>query len=228
MSDVLIRPSLDDVRRALALTPFDAMRAWLRMAPRLRPMERPADQPGSSRLAGVLVLLYPRGSDWCFILTRRTEAVATHKGQISLPGGAQEGDEPIQQTALRETCEEVGVCPGDINLLGALTPLYVIVSDFTVYPFVGNLSEPPRLRPDPVEVAQVLEMSLTSLLDDSVKMMERWTIRGVEVDVPFYQVDGLAVWGATAIILSELEGRLRVVLGLGEPRIPLGGSFDFL
>jgi 8-oxo-dGTP pyrophosphatase MutT (NUDIX family) len=228
----VIRPTLEDVRRALALAGFDALTAWLRMAPRLRPMERPSDWEGSARLAGVLILLYPRGSDsssdLAFVLTRRTETVATHKGQISLPGGAQEGGESIQQTALRETCEELGVRGDSVTLLGSLTPLYVIVSDFTVHPWVGYLPRPPVLHPDPVEVAQVLEMPLADLLADSTKVVERWTLRGMEVDVPFYRVDGLAVWGATAIILSEFESRLRMVLGLGDPRLPVGENFDFL
>jgi 8-oxo-dGTP pyrophosphatase MutT (NUDIX family) len=207
-------PTLDDVRRALALTGFDHVAAWLRMAPRFRPLERPGDQPGVARNAGVLILLYPHNGALTFALTRRTESVATHKGQISLPGGAQEPGETLNQSALRETCEEIGVCLDETCLVGALTHLYLGVSDFDVYPFVGCVPERPDFRPDPVEVAGMLEFPLPLLIDDSIKETERWTLHGIEMGVPFYRLDGQVVWGATAIILSEFEMRLRTALGI--------------
>jgi hypothetical protein len=90
----------------------------------------------------------------------------------------------------------------------------VLVSDFEIYPYVGFTARRPDFNPQPEEVAEVLELPLRSLLDDTLKRTERWNVRGLEMDVPFYRVAGHAVWGATAIILSELEGRLRAVLGL--------------
>lgn len=206
-------PTLDDVRRALALTDFDNVAAWMRMAPRFRPLERPEDLSGTARLAGVLILLYPHAGALTFALTRRTEIVATHKGQISLPGGAQEPGETISQSALRETCEEIGVCLDETCLVGALTHLYLGVSDFDIYPFVGYVPQRPDFHPHVGEVASMLEFPLPLLVDDAIKETERWTLRGVEMDVPFYRLDGQIVWGATAIILSEFEVRLRMVLG---------------
>jgi 8-oxo-dGTP pyrophosphatase MutT (NUDIX family) len=206
-------PALDDVRRALALAEFDHESAWLRMAPRGRQFERSEDQPGAARLAGVLILLYPHDGALTFALTRRTEIVATHKGQISLPGGAQEPGETISQAALRETCEEIGVCLDETCLVGALTHMYLGVSDFDIYPFVGYVAERPDFRPDPGEVDGMLEFPLPLLVDDSIKETERWTLRGAELDVPFYRLDGQIVWGATAAILSEFESRLRTALG---------------
>jgi 8-oxo-dGTP pyrophosphatase MutT (NUDIX family) len=206
-------PTLDDVRRALALADFDHVAAWLRMIPRPRPLERPPDQSGSVRLAGVLLLLYPRDGALSFALTRRTETLASHKGQISLPGGAQEPGEKLTESALRETCEEVGVCLDETCLAGALTPMYLIVSDFQIHPFVGAVDKPPDFHPDPAEVAEMLEFPLPLLLDDSIKDMERWNLRGTEMDVPFYRVNGQIVWGATAAMISEFEGRLRQALG---------------
>jgi len=206
-------PTLDDVRRALALPGFDHVAAWLRMAPRRRPLERPDDQAGQARLAGVLILLYPRQGALTFALTRRTEIVATHKGQISLPGGAQEPGETLAQAALRETCEEIGVCLDESCLVGALTHMYLSVSDFDIYPFVSIVPERPDFRPDPAEVAGMLEFPLPLLVDDSIKETEHWNLRGMELDVPFYRLDGQVVWGATAAILSEFEVRLRTALG---------------
>ena len=208
-------PTLDDVQRALALPAFDHERAWRRMVPRQRVMHRPPDQPGTARPAGVLVLIYPQTKHLKFVLTRRSEEVASHKGQISLPGGSQEVFDPSpMDTALRETCEEIDVCREDIQVIGALTPLYVSVSDFVIHPFIGYMSERPAFRPATTEVAEIIEMPLRDLLDPAIKTSERWTLRGTEIDVPFYRVGEHAVWGATAIILSEFEGRLVTAMGI--------------
>jgi 8-oxo-dGTP pyrophosphatase MutT (NUDIX family) len=206
-------PGLDIVRDALALDPFDVYTAWMRMAPSPRPLERPDDLPGQVRLAGVLLLLYPYQGELTFALTRRTDNVATHKGQISLPGGALEPGEETHQTALRETCEEIGVCLDQNVLIGSLTPLYLMVSDFQIHPSVGFVPKRPDFQPDPVEVDSLLEMSVPTLLNDGIKTKERWTIRGMELDVPFYRMGEAVIWGATALILSEFEMRLRAILG---------------
>ncbi|HLV45153.1 MAG TPA: CoA pyrophosphatase [Aggregatilineales bacterium] len=209
-------PTLEHVRQALALTQFDHESAWQRMAPRPPTFRRMPGRPGQARAAGVLLLLYPHEGELAFVLTRRTDTVASHKGQVSLPGGAVEpGDEGPVDAALRETCEELAVCRDDIAVLGALTPLYVIVSDFEIYPTVGYIDARPEFRPQPSEVAAVIEVPLAALLDSQVKVEERWTFGDVERDVPFYRLDGQVVWGATAIILSEFEQRLRAALQTG-------------
>jgi 8-oxo-dGTP pyrophosphatase MutT (NUDIX family) len=203
--------TLDDVRRAVALAEFDVEGAWMRMAPISRPLNRPTQRLGTVRPAGVLILLYPHEGRLHFALTKRTETVATHKGQISLPGGAQEVGETPGEAALREACEEIGVCEG-VELIGALTPLYVIVSDFEIHPFIGYLPERPVFYPDPREVEAVLEMPLDDLINDSIKETERWSLQGMELDVTFYRLGEHPVWGATAIILSEMESRVRAAV----------------
>lgn len=212
MSQLAHHPTLADVQRALSLPDFDVLAAWERMFPSLRPSGRLPEQNGQARPAGVLLLLYPSADMLTFALTRRTEHVATHKGQISLPGGAQEQDEHPRQTALRETCEELHVCLDEACLIGALTPLYVSASGFIIHPLVGYVPYRPSFEPDPVEVAEVLEVPLPLFLDDGIKTVERWNRYGREMDVPFYRIHGQTVWGATAIILSEFEGRLRSAL----------------
>lgn len=210
-------PTLDDVRRALALPGFDVLSAWMKMAPMPRPLERPADRPGSVRVAGVLLLIYPHAGGLTFALTRRTDTLASHKGQISFPGGAVESGETPAQAALRETREEVGVALEPAHLIGELTAIYVIVSDFEIHPVVGYAPQRPDFRPDSAEVAELLEPPLTLLLDDTIKTRERWNLNGRELDVPFYRMQGHAVWGATAVMLSEFEQRLRAAMA-GETR----------
>jgi 8-oxo-dGTP pyrophosphatase MutT (NUDIX family) len=203
-------PTLDDVQRALTLPNFDPISAQLKMAPRPRPIRRPDHLLGQAKIGGVLILLYPLNGELTFVLTRRTESVALHKGQISLPGGAQEAGETGEQTALRETCEELCVSLDTVDILGKLTPLYIPPSDFEIHPAVAHIAPRPTFRPDPVEVAEILELPLPTLLDDRIKAVERWNWGGHELDVPFYRVGGYPVWGATAIVLSEFEQRLRI------------------
>jgi 8-oxo-dGTP pyrophosphatase MutT (NUDIX family) len=206
--------TLEDVRCALTLADFDVEAAWGRMLPRPpRDLHHSLYQEGTGRPASVLVLLYPVEGGWWFVLTRRSEAVPNHKGQISLPGGAREPGETPLQTAIRETCEEVGICADEVHLIGSLTPLYVSVSDFEIQPFVGYLDKRPHFSANPVEVAGVIEMPLDKLLEESIKTTERWQFGEIERDVPFYRYEGQVIWGATAIMLSELEGRLRVARG---------------
>jgi 8-oxo-dGTP pyrophosphatase MutT (NUDIX family) len=181
------------------------------MAP--RPYRERLAEDVRSREAGVMCLLFPQGDDLAFFLTRRTENVATHKGQISLPGGALEpGDATAVDAALRETCEELAVCRDDVQVLGSLTPLDTVTGGFRVTPVVGYLPARPHVELNPIEVAEVIVMPLSALLDDSIKVEERWEWRGMTLDVPFYRVDENIVWGVTATILSEFEARLRAAL----------------
>jgi 8-oxo-dGTP pyrophosphatase MutT (NUDIX family) len=160
--------------------------------------------PPTPKEAGVLILLYPQDSQLYFPLTRRTETVENHKGQISLPGGAQEANESLQETALRETCEELEVCPENWNILGHLTPLYIPPSGFLISPYVAYTPIRPNFNPDPVEVAELIETPLDLLLDPVTVKREAWRLRGTSVEVPFFCVYGHKVWGATAMVLSEL------------------------
>jgi 8-oxo-dGTP pyrophosphatase MutT (NUDIX family) len=208
----MMRITLNDVRTALALKDFDAGAAWRRMAPQPRAMHRPLDWPGKARLAGVLVLLYPHGGALSLVLNRRSDSLDVHGGQISFPGGRREGNESLVQTALRETEEELGVAPASVEVVGSLTSLYAF-SDFEIHPTVGYTPLRPDWHPNPDEVDRLLELPLAQLLDDAIKAAEEWEWDGGKMWVPFYRVQGETVWGATGIILCELEWRLRAVLG---------------
>lgn len=170
--------------------------------------------PGvTPRSSSVLVLLYGDAADLHMLLTKRSELLRNHGGQISFPGGRQDPtDATLIATALRETCEELGICDAPIEIIGQLAPLYVPPSNFDITPFVGYLPALPPLQPNPVEVAATLHVPLAWLLDES---RQRRAIRKFgerEIDMPYYLFGDEEVWGATAVILSELEVRLRMVL----------------
>lgn len=204
--------SLGDVERALHLPAFDVLRAQREMAPTARAFTRMPEKPGQPRRGGVLVLLYPLKGQLAFTLTRRTETVENHRGQISLPGGAWEQGETLAETAVREASEELGISMETAQLIGRLESLYIPPSDFEIHPFVACRPERPAFVPNPAEVAELLEVPLAALLDTGLHQVEDWVIRGYDVRVPFYHLQGHKVWGATAIVLSELEGRLRATL----------------
>ena len=190
--------------------PLPGRAAQMCMAPIPRPLDplTPDHQP---RRAGVLLLLYPADEKGglCLVLTRRTDAVADHKGQISLPGGAVDpGDPSTAHTALRETCEEIGVCEDDVLLLGGLTPVYIEPSDFRIEPHVAYLPHRPTFALQPGEVAEVLEVPVSHFLGDQNRAVEDWLLHEPPMRVPYFDVFGHKVWGATAMVLAELAAVL--------------------
>ncbi|MDQ7033594.1 MAG: CoA pyrophosphatase [Anaerolineae bacterium] len=148
------------------------------------------------------------------ILTKRTTTLRGHSGQVSFPGGSMdEEDATYEDTALRETCEELGICDtSQIQILGRLSKMWIPPSNFDVIPVVATMKHEPKMTPSPFEVAKVLHMPLSALLDDATKRTTTMDFRGMAMDVPYYDVDGHIVWGATAGMLSEFEKRLKVVL----------------
>lgn len=210
MPGIAHKLTVETIRCALTLPDFDAIEAQRKMAPIARAIQRPESREGQVRLAATLLLLYPIHDQLHFVLTRRPETFKNHAGQISLPGGRHELHETFQQTALRETYEEIGIPIQEIEMLGALHDLYIPPSDFQVYPFVGYMPHHPlEWKFDLNEVAEVIECPLAVLLDDSIKHRGMTEIRGLSFEICWYQVGQHQVWGATAIMLSELEWRLR-------------------
>jgi 8-oxo-dGTP pyrophosphatase MutT (NUDIX family) len=197
--------SLAQVERALRV-PLPGYAAQERMAtrPRLVLAGAPDAQPPVQ--AAVLLALFARDGRVWLPLTRRSEQVAHHRGQISFPGGAREtGDDDLWGTALREAEEELGLDTVSARQIGLLTPLYIPSSHFQVHPYVAELPAAPMYRPDGREVAEVIELPLDVLLDPAVKHEELRTLHDTQVWVPFYRYGEHVIWGATAMMLSELE-----------------------
>ncbi len=200
--------TLQVVRAALG-RPLPGIAAQLTMAPQPRAFTPPEDAP-APRQAGVLLLLYPVDGVLHLALTERTTRLGHHSGQISLPGGGWEkGDGSLQETALREAREELGIVTDGLEPLGALSSVYVPPSNNVVHPFVAHTAQRPAFHPDPSEVASLLEVSLLHLLDPVTRGEEDWYWRDYPLHVPFYLVDEHKVWGATAIILAEFLALLR-------------------
>lgn len=202
---------LAHVRQALELRGFDSARARKRMSPVPRGWRKRESAPAQ---AAVMLLLYrDKEGRLQVALTLRHAGLRGHSGQVSFPGGRQEPqDSSLTETALRETCEEIGICREGIRVLGEMPGLYIPTSHHDVTPTVGYCERLPRFRPNPQEVAEVFSFALDDLLDPRFRREERRMIGGYDVWAPYYAVGGHKVWGATAIMLSELEERLRQVL----------------
>jgi 8-oxo-dGTP pyrophosphatase MutT (NUDIX family) len=165
--------------------------------------------PDKHKIAGVLALLFPENEEWniCYIKRSSKNINDKHKGQISFPGGKLElNDESIAHCALRETHEEIGISPDKINLIGALTPLYVYASNFLVYPFLGFINEKPIFQKQLSEVEEILTLPINFLFDKNNKNKSEIIIRNtILTNVPCYQAINSSIWGATAMITSEIE-----------------------
>jgi len=159
--------------------------------------------------SAVLILLYEENGVICFTLTERTQTVEHHRGQISLPGGARETDEKLSSTAIRETQEEIGIYADDVDIIGALSPLFVPVTGFIINPFVGIINANFEPQPAPEEVETVISVHVNELLNDDNELQEKRNLRGYDVNIPYFLLSGHKVWGATAMILSEFKTVLK-------------------
>ena len=165
----------------------------------------------NSTQAAVLILLYLADNEIYFFLTKRTDELKHHKGQISLPGGTQEGNEKLIDTALRETQEEIGINKTSISIIGTITPLFVPVTGFMIYPFIGYSLNKLDPKPDPVEVATIFSVNISDLLNKENRTTEQRNIRGYDVQVPYFKLNDYQVWGATSMILSEFRDLIKSI-----------------
>jgi 8-oxo-dGTP pyrophosphatase MutT (NUDIX family) len=173
----------------------------------------PASRPslaaqGEYLPSAVLVAIVAAPAGPSLLLIERAEG-GPHGGQIAFPGGrAEEGDADLAATALREAREEIGLEPASVEVLGLLSPLGIAVSRYRVQPVVGLASGFAPLRANPAEVVAILEAPLAELTDPRSRSKREISVRGERLLVPCYLFGGLLVWGATAMILSELEAIL--------------------
>jgi len=199
--------TIERIRKRLLL-PLPGMAAHEKMLARVK--EMPQSVPADARPSAVLSLLFPHEDKLHLLLIKRTEDGRAHSGQISFPGGRKEPtDADLRATALREAQEEVGIQSADVSILGQLTQLYIPVSNFLVYPFVAFSGQRPQYNLSAREVDRVIEVPVEEWLSETSKM-EVTVTSPVQKDfvrnVNAYRLqDGSVIWGATAMILAELE-----------------------
>jgi 8-oxo-dGTP pyrophosphatase MutT (NUDIX family) len=163
---------------------------------------------GQTKEGGVMILLYPHQEELFLPLILRPKSEkGVHSGQVAFPGGRREqSDTDIAFTALRECEEEIGVAHQQVQLIGQLSPLFVFASNFMVYPTIGFLPEKPLFKPNASEVAEVLEVGLSHLLNPNTqKLTNIYINENLTLEAPYFDVAGQVVWGATAMMLSELR-----------------------
>jgi 8-oxo-dGTP pyrophosphatase MutT (NUDIX family) len=192
------------------LARLPGVEAQARMAPVPRPGWRRPDVPGEARPAAALLLLFPVDGAASLLLTKRSPDLPQHPGQVSLPGGAMDPGESIEAAALREAYEEVGLAPDLVRIVGRLTPVHIPVSGFVMYPVIGTAAARPATRPALEEVERIIEAPVEHVLDSARHLRTTRVRDGVEFDMPFFDLDGEQVWGATAMVLAEFAALVGV------------------
>ncbi len=187
------RVSLDVIRRALALGPLAS---------------RSPVESMTHAASAVLAPLYEHDDDVWVVLTRRAWHLRAHKGEVSFPGGRQEPDESLWETAVREAWEEIDLDRGSVERIGELDHLSTVTSRSFIVPYVGVLPGRPTLTPSEHEVDAILHVPLAELLDPAIYRQERWGWAGVERRIHFFELVGDTLWGATGSMLVDLLTRI--------------------
>jgi len=197
--------------------PLPGTASHYKMAPliRIKELEEGYIKKKNPKKAGVLALFYPneRQSTNLLLILRKTYQ-GVHSNQIGFPGGkSEENDLDIMHTALRETHEEVGVSPQQVSIIKSLSEIYIPPSNFEVQPFIGLYENPKPFVLQESEVESLVEVSLSDFMDDAKVFTQKLsTSYAKNIDVPAFKLNGYTVWGATAMMLSEIKELLRQVL----------------
>ena len=197
--------------------PLPAEASQFKMSPPFRRelIKEYKERMKDAKRAGVLAMFYPDNSKQTHLaLILRKTYKGVHSAQIGFPGGKYEvEDKTLKHTAIRETWEEIGVPKHDIEIIKQMTEVYIPPSNFYVQPFIGISAETPIFIKQDEEVEDVIEVSLAHFLDETVVVTKSVaTSYTVKVDVPAFELNGHVVWGATAMMLSEIKDILKAVL----------------
>lgn len=197
--------------------PLPAQASQFKMVPPFRRdlMNKQKEAMKNPNKAGVLALFYPDSKqETKIILILRKTYLGVHSAQVGFPGGKMEGqDQSLEEAAIRETYEEIGIPVNSIKVIRQLTEVYIPPSNFYVQPFLGIAGSTPKFIMQEDEVEELIEVSLKHFFDDSnmvTKLVS--TSYNVEVEVPAFQLNGHIVWGATAMMLSEIKDLLKKVI----------------
>ncbi len=180
-------------------------KAHLKMSPNVRFTGLIEPNKNETRESAVLILFYPKNNSLYIPFIQRPTYKGAHSGQISLPGGkVEQGELDFSHTALRETYEEIGVNTEDIEIIGQLSTIFIPNSNFNVSPYIGYINYTPDFKPDSYEVESIIEAPLSQMVNPkSIDFFEK-NKNGIIIKAPFYNIYGHTIWGATAMIISEL------------------------
>ena len=192
--------------------PLPALEAHEKVVPEIRRLELKLANPSlDARKAAVLILCYPHQDNTHFVLIQRNNYPGVHASQMAFPGGKVESEDiTFLDTALREAWEEVGIHPQNVQFIREYTTVFIPPSNFLVYPFLSYTSQRPDFVLQEDEVSEIIEVPLSQLLDDS-NLFETTlsTSYAKNSQVPAFHLEGKIVWGATAMMLSELKESLK-------------------
>lgn len=175
----------------------------VKAAPKLREHPENPTSIKHAKKSAVLILLYPKNGNIYIPFIKRITDDSTHSGQIAFPGGKYElSDKELRNTAKRESEEEVGVNKNDISIIQELTPLYIPVSNYLVQPIVGKIDYRPDFVPNKEEVEEIYEVNISELYNSYI-VEKNFSVREINITAPFFILDKIEIWGATAMILSE-------------------------
>jgi 8-oxo-dGTP pyrophosphatase MutT (NUDIX family) len=184
------------------------------LAPNFRAeeIEKIGSEINNAKKSAVLILIYEKNNELHIPFIKRPAYDGIHSGQISFPGGKSEAtDIDFQHTALRETYEEIGIEPTFIDVKAQLSDLYIPPSNYLVKVFVGTTKEHLMFKADPKEVAEIIEIPIKEFFKPDIikeKIFYR-SVDGQEKKAPYFDLQGVEIWGATAMIISELLSIIR-------------------
>lgn len=195
--------------KALLSKPLPGLQSHLKMAPPTRKAELEAANEAVpfAKKSAVMILLFHKDEKLKVVFIRRSFYVGIHAGQMAFPGGRfEESDGTVEETAFREIEEEIGVTRDKIELLGRITDIYVPPSNFLISVFVGYLSEKTVYKPDEREVAEVIEVDFDEFLQPKNIDVKSFHVPSANhsVEAPYYKTSKCDIWGASAMVMSEL------------------------
>jgi 8-oxo-dGTP pyrophosphatase MutT (NUDIX family) len=179
------------------------MMSEARMTSKIQPNE-------NTRKSAVLILFYPYQDEIFVPLILRPAYDGVHGGQMAFPGGrAEKEDENLIRTALREAQEEVGIKAIDVKVIGQLTEIFIPPSNFFVLPVIGFINYHPTFYPDAREVDSIIEVNLNEIMDEKNQQLRKVDVRGLKLETPCFIIQERVIWGATAMMLAELNEVLK-------------------
>ncbi|APD07813.1 nudix hydrolase 15, mitochondrial [Flavobacteriaceae bacterium UJ101] len=206
----MIKNKLEELINHIQYTKLRGEEAHKEMSPTNRSISAKGVNINEIRKASVLIVLYGEAETINFPLIERHVYEGNHSGEIGLPGGKIEDfDQNTSSAALRETEEELGILRDDIEIIKELTSIYIPPSNFLVTPYIGFLSKKPDYVPDPIEVKNIIDISVNQLVNEDNKIKVSIDKKHIQATVPAFQFENHIVWGATACILNELKYLLK-------------------